>query len=109
MLRFLKVSGESLTPLYQDGDFVLVAKIPILYNSYHQGDFIAFHHEIYGTMIKQVDDISTDRERLRVTGTHDNSVDSTQFGAIHRNIIIGKVIWHIKRPYANKKRGNGSK
>ena len=109
MLRLLKVSGESLSPLYQDGDFVLVAKIPLLFNSIHRGDFIAFHHEIYGTMIKQVDDISTDREKLRVTGTHENSIDSTQFGAIHRDIIIGKVIWHIKRPYTNKEWENGSK
>ena len=97
MFRLLKVSGESLSPSYQDGDFVLVAKIPLFFNSIRRGDFIAFHHEIYGTMIKQVDDISPDREGLRVTGTHENSVDSTQFGAVHRNSVIGKVIWHIKK------------
>ena len=97
MFKLLKVSGESLLPLYQDGDFVLVAKIPLFFNAIRRGDFIAFHHDIYGTMIKQVDDISPDRERLRVTGLHENSVDSTQFGAVHRNSVIGKVIWHIKK------------
>lgn len=97
MLRLLKVSGESLSPVYQDGDFVLIAKIPLLFKEIHRGDVIAFHHEIYGTMIKQVDDISIDGERFIVTGTHENSVDSTQFGAISRDVIIGKVIWHIKR------------
>ena len=96
MLRLLKVSGESLSPVYQDGDFVLVAKIPLLFKSLHRGDIIAFHHEIYGTMIKQIDDISIDCDRFIVTGTHENSVDSTQFGAISRDVIIGKVIWgHI--------------
>ena len=102
MLRLLKVSGDSLSPEYQDGDFVLVAKIPLLFKSLHRGDVIAFHHDLYGTIIKQVDDISIDGERFIVTGTHENSVDSTQFGAISRDVIIGKVIWHIKRPNTNE-------
>ncbi|MCJ7662017.1 MAG: S26 family signal peptidase [Anaerolineales bacterium] len=109
MLRLLKVSGESLSPVYQDGDFVLIAKIPLLFKEIHRGDVIAFHHEIYGTMIKQVDDISIDGERFIVTGTHENSVDSTQFGAISRDVIIGKVIWHIKRQNTTEEWENYSK
>ena len=101
MLRLLKVSGESLSPVVQDGDFVLIAKIPFLFKSLHRGDVIAFHHKIYGTMIKQVDDISIDGERFIVTGNHENSVDSNQFGAISRDVIIGKVVWHIKRKKTN--------
>ena len=109
MLRLLKVSGESLSPEYQDGDFVLVAKIPLLFKSLHLGDVIAFHHDIYGTMIKQVEDISTDCQRFIVIGTHENSVDSTQFGTISRDVIIGKVIWHIKRKNTNEEWKNFSK
>ena len=98
MLRLLKVSGNSLSPVYQNGNFMLVAKIPLLFNNLHRGEVIAFHHDTYGTMIKLIDDISTDGERIGVTGFHQNSVDSTQFGPIGRDAVIGKVIWHIKKP-----------
>jgi signal peptidase I len=109
MLKLLKVSGESLAPVYQDGDFVLIAKIPLLFKELHRGDVIAFNHEVYGTMIKQVDEISIDGERFIVTGTHENSVDSFQFGAISRDVIIGKVIWHIRRQTTTEEWENYSK
>ena len=103
MLSLLKVSGDSLSPVYHDGDFVLVAKIPLLFKSLHRGDVVAFHHAVYGTMIKKIEEITPDGERILVTGTHHNSVDSTQFGPISRKTLIGKVIWHIKRPNPSKK------
>lgn len=96
MLRLLKVSGDSLSPVYKNGDFVLVAKIPLLFKSLQRGDMVAFHHNIYGTMIKQVEDISINGESIMVTGFNQYSVDSAQFGSISRDAIIGKVIWHIK-------------
>ena len=101
MLRLLKVSGDSLSPVYQNGDFVLVAKIPLFFKSLRRGDVVAFHHEIYGTMIKQIDNISIDGESIAVAGFHPNSVDRAQFGSISQDVIIGKVIWHIKRPTSN--------
>jgi signal peptidase I len=109
MLRLLKVSGDSLSPIYQNGDFVLVAKIPIFFNLLHRGDVVAFHHDIYGTMIKQIEDISIDGATIVVTGFHQNSVDSSQFGAISRDVIIGKVIWHIKRPNSTEEITNKHK
>lgn len=97
MLRLLKVSGDSLSPVFKNGDFVLVAKIPLLFKALHRGDIIAFHHDIYGTMIKQIEAVSINGESIRVTGFNQYSVDSTQFGSISRDAVIGKVIWHIKR------------
>ena len=101
MLRLLKVSGESLSPVVQDGDFVLIAKIPLLIKSLHRGDVIAFHHKIYGTMIKQVDDISIDGERFIVTGNHENSVDSNQFGAKCGFVYMVNVVGIIIRKKTN--------
>ena len=98
MFKLLKVSGDSLSPAYQDGDFVLVAKIPVIFNSLQHGDVIAFNHDILGTMIKQIDTISLDGKTITVIGTHPNSVDSTQFGPISHKTLIGKVIWHVQRP-----------
>lgn len=98
MLKMLKVSGESLAPEYREGDFVLIAKIPFLLNHLKAGDVVAFHHPVYGIMIKKIASITADGDEFFVVGTHENSVDSRQFGAIPQVDIFGKVIWHIRKP-----------
>jgi signal peptidase I len=97
MLKLLKVSGDSLQPLYQAGDFVLLFKIPSLFGMVKPGDVIVFRHEAYGVMIKMVECVVPDKDEIFVAGTHDDSVDSRRFGAISNKEVIGKVIWHIKR------------
>jgi len=100
MLKLLKVSGDSLLPAYQEGDFVLVCKIPFLFGAIKPGDVIVFRHQAYGTMIKAVQRVLADGDEIHVTGTHDRSVDSRRFGPINKKDVVGKVIWHIKRPGA---------
>ncbi len=98
MLRLLKVSGSSLSPTYQEGDFVLVAKIPSLFEAINRGDVFVFRHDTYGTMIKEVDHVSPNGDKIYVAGAHENSMDSKRFGPIRKGDLIGKVIWHIKKP-----------
>ncbi len=98
MLKLLKVSGNSLSPTYQDGDFVLASKIPYLFSSIREGDIIAFRHNAYGTMIKQVQSVSSNKDEIFVIGTQENSVDSRRFGAISSRNLLGKVIWHRRKP-----------
>jgi nickel-type superoxide dismutase maturation protease len=95
MFRLLKVRGHSLAPDYQNGDFVLVSKIPVFFNRLRIGDVIAFHHPGYGVMIKRISALSSDRKALSVVGSHPWSVDSRQFGPVDRTAVIGKVILHI--------------
>jgi nickel-type superoxide dismutase maturation protease len=97
MCGLLKVTGHSLSPLYEEGDFVLVIKTPFFLRSLKSGDIIVFHHPLYGTMIKQVDRISTDGDEICVIGTHPESTDSRQFGPVPRKDVVGKVIWHIRK------------
>jgi nickel-type superoxide dismutase maturation protease len=96
MLKLLRVSGLSMWPMYEDGDYVLVAS-PRLAGGIRPGDVVVFSHPAYGVMIKQVERIAPGGDDIYVLGTHDRSVDSRQFGAISRRAVIGKVIWHIKR------------
>jgi type IV secretory pathway protease TraF len=77
-----------------------VSKIPYLFSKSRQGDVIAFRHEAYGTMIKQVQAVSSDKDEIHVTGTQENSIDSRQFGPITTEAVLGKVIWHIRKPTA---------
>ncbi len=104
MLKIIRVTGNSLSPEFQEGDFVVLVTLawrslrnPFLFNSLKRGDVLVFRHNQYGTMIKKFDHFQGD-DQLYVTGTHPHSVDSTQFGPIEKETLIGKVLWHIPRP-----------
>jgi signal peptidase I len=98
MLRLIRVSGNSLLPEYEHGDFVLIAKIPFLIARPDKGDLIVFNQPGYGRLIKLVEQRLSDSRGYLVTGTQADSVDSRQFGAVKEKDILGKVIWHIRRP-----------
>ena len=83
-------------PDYKEGDFVVLAARSFLFNSLNPGDIVVFENELYGMMIKKVQ--SVDLDQIYVTGTHIHSVDSKQLGPIHRDRLLGKVIWHITGP-----------
>jgi len=101
ILNLLKVSGDSLVPVYQDGDFVLVSRIPYLFAAIRPGDVVVFRHERYGTLIKMVESLGVRGDEVNVVGTVPGSVDSTRFGPIPARKVLGKVIWHIRRPAAS--------
>jgi signal peptidase I len=48
MLRLFKVSGKSLEPIYQEGDFVVTSKIPFTFVPRAKGDFIVFGTHAWG-------------------------------------------------------------
>lgn len=95
MIQILKVTGESLSPFFVEGDFVVVSKIPFVLRKIKAGDIVVFRHPVYGTMIKKVAHISPDGDEIFVLGTHPESTDSRQFGPLRRRQLIGKVVWHI--------------
>jgi signal peptidase I len=96
MCRILRVTEHSLVPDYQEGDFVLVCKIPFFIRI-KPGDTVVFRHPHYGTMIKKVSAL-VPGDRLFVVGTGRYSVDSRRFGPVPRDSLIGRVIWHLRRP-----------
>jgi signal peptidase I len=102
MLKILRVEGDSLQPLFEEGDFVLVSKIPFLFTNLHSGDVIAFRHPVHGTLIKLIEKIDVGSKLISVVGTHPYSVDSRQFGPIHLSSVLGKVILRIPKPRSEK-------
>lgn len=97
LLWFVKVSGRSLYPAYQDGDFVIVSKIPILLHGIAPGDAVVFRRPREGVLIKLVDHLEDNGRLVYLIGLHPDSVDSRRFGAVPRSVILGKVIWHIPK------------
>jgi nickel-type superoxide dismutase maturation protease len=96
VFQILKVTGASLSPSFQEGDYVVVIKVPFLLSTLRSGNVIVFNQPQYGVMIKRIDDISPDGDHIFVLGSHPESTDSRQFGPISRSDVIGKVLWHIK-------------
>ncbi len=95
LLKIIKVSGHSLDPLYRDGDFVLVSKIPILLRGIRPGDTIVFQHPRLGQLIKLVERLEGGGASVFVVGLDTFSSDSRTFGAIPRRLVQGKVVWHF--------------
>jgi phage repressor protein C with HTH and peptisase S24 domain len=98
MLSLLKVAGDSLSPEYAEGDFVLIAKIPFWLSPIKPGDVIVFRHHAHGLMIKRVACLLPDGAEIEVIGAHPDSQDSRTFGPINRRLVVGKVIWRIRKP-----------
>jgi len=94
MLKIIKVTGESLSPDIQEGDYVLIGTCSFLF-PIKKGDTVVFVHPHYGRMIKKVTGIQKKPQTITVSGTHPQSVDSRDFGNISRALITGKVLLHI--------------
>ena len=77
---------------------MLVTKLPILFGWLKPGNHVVFEQPRYGVMIKRVASIELASDEIQVTGTDVDSIDSRHFGPISRTALVGKVIWHIKRP-----------
>jgi len=97
MLKVLKVIGTSLSPEFQDGDFVVIATSPLFLRQLKAGDVIVFQHTAYGTLIKKIGHTLTEKREYYVVGANDNSLDSRRLGPISHTKVTGKVIWHIKK------------
>jgi len=95
MLRILKVTGHSLAPAYQDGDFVLVMKY-FSGRFARAGDVVAFHQPGYGLLIKRVERQYSE-SAVWVLGNHPASVDSRFFGPVRVADLLGKVILHLRK------------
>lgn len=96
MLALIKVTGDSMLPVYKEGDFVVVTKIPLFLRCLRKGDVIVFTRSPYGILIKKIERIIS-HDEIYVTGTHGDSLDSHRIGPINKATIIGRVILHIPK------------
>jgi signal peptidase I len=98
MLRLIRVRGESMPPLLEEGDLILVLDWYWLMGRLRPGDLVVFQQPIYGTLVKQVERLIPQTAQLIVRGTRPVSVDSQEFGPIPFSSVLGKVVWRIRKP-----------
>jgi signal peptidase I len=100
MFRIIKVSGESMSPEFNDGDYVLLSRLPLILGMIKINSTLVFKSAEYGILIKKVSDIDRHKGTFFFTGINKNSLTSEKIGAIPRKSILGSVILHFKKPVA---------
>jgi len=90
MLQLFKISGDSLYPLYKDGQRVVCRKV-FRTTSVRVNDTVVFEKGDYGMMIKNVSTI--DKDNYYVKGTDPFSIDSRNFGYLKKSDIKYKVLF----------------
>lgn len=97
MFRIIKVEGESMSPDYNSGDYVLVSRFPLLLNCIRINTVAVFNSSKYGVMIKKVSEIDNAAKQYFFKGTNHMSITTEMIGAIDRKDIIGVVLLHFKK------------
>ena len=95
MIRLLKVTGESLSPFFDAGDYVLALERRLWRRPIRPGDVVIFRHPDYGTLIKRVERLEDEGALAFVIGANLLSTDSRTFGAIPIAWITDRVIWRV--------------
>ena len=97
MLRIHRVTGDSMSPDFQDGDYVVLATLPLFLKQLKVGDIIIFENKNYGTLIKRIASFDPVTAEAYVEGANPTSLDSRRLGTIRRDAIRGKVIAHFPK------------
>ena len=97
MLRIHKVTGDSMSPDFQDGDYVVLATLPFFLKRLKVGDTIIFENKNYGTLIKRIASFDSESAEAYVEGANPASLDSRRLGTVRRDAIRGKVIAHFPK------------
>jgi phage repressor protein C with HTH and peptisase S24 domain len=98
MIRILKVTGYSLSPSFLSGDYVIVRTSHNNPPAFAKGEIVVARHQALGLIIKQVRLDHPDTETLELEGTHSDSISSEKIGLVPYQDVVGKLLFHIKRP-----------
>ena len=98
MIKIIKVTGNSLSPFFFPGDYVITYLTPWTIKKLQSGDTIVFNHLDLGTLIKKITSINFRQQWVTVSGTHPDSIDPELIGPVRFQDVIGKVIFHINNP-----------
>ena len=92
MLKLVKVTGNSMSPTLEDGDYVLIRKLR-RQRKLTLGLIYVINHSELGRIIKRLSDMKHDR--CYFIGDNPSSTPSTVIGAVESSRVIGQVILAI--------------
>ncbi|WP_024954344.1 S24/S26 family peptidase [Sulfurospirillum arcachonense] len=94
MIKLFRIVGDSLYPLYKEGDLVVGIRVKFGLHVKPK-DIVTFTRKGVGVMIKQVRSI--ENSQVFVVGTTPHSVDSRVFGTIPLEEISYKILFRVPK------------
>ena len=91
------MTGNSLSPFFLPGDYVIILRTPRRFKNLSPGDFVVFNHSEYGRLIKQVIRNNPSGTYIETEGIHPDSISTQEIGRVHYENIIGKVYQKVRR------------
>lgn len=95
LFKIVRIRGDSLSPLYRDGDYVIASGQRSRLSRLRPGDVILFRQPGYGQLIKRIERIEPCGS-LFVLGSAPDSTDSRVFGPVPRSAVSGVVVAHFR-------------
>jgi phage repressor protein C with HTH and peptisase S24 domain len=86
-----------MSPLYNDGDYVITTSIPLLFNRIADKSVVVFKSPVYGILIKKVIRVDNKNGLFFVKGINPDSISSEKIGPVKKKEITGIVLFHIKK------------
>ncbi|WP_353405721.1 S24/S26 family peptidase [Pseudoteredinibacter isoporae] len=93
MLRLYKVTGDSMAPRFQSGDYLLLSTV---FFRLQNEDLLVYQHPAFGAIFKQVSGIENTGFQLR--SYNPAGISQEKIGLCNRDRIVGKMLWHFARP-----------
>ena len=93
MFSLFQVEGDSMSPIYTDGDYLLLRRF---FRRLRVGERVVVEHDTYGLIVKEIARVSSEKG-IQLTGTNVASVSSEKMGWCEHKQVIGKVVWLFKR------------
>ncbi|MBI4010015.1 MAG: signal peptidase I [Candidatus Aenigmarchaeota archaeon] len=96
-MRF-RIEDRSMEPTLKSGDYIIVNKLAYVFGKPSKGDVIVFKDpkEKNKFLVKRVSKIISNK--YFVVGDNKRySQDSRHFGPINKNLIVGKLLMHIRQ------------
>ena len=90
MLRIIRVSGLSMTPTLNDGDYIIITKP----RSIKPGFIYVLRHDRLGRMVKRLSRLESGF--CYWAGDSVESTASDKIGSTPKSLIIGQARWVIK-------------
>ena len=86
-----KVSGESMVPTYRHNQWLLIDKVSYKFRDPKENEIVVFRFE-QTELVKRVIKVTPEGKYWVEGDNKEASTDSREFGAIPKEVIVGKVI-----------------
>ena len=92
--KIIRVTGQSMSPYYKDGDYVVIYSMFLKLMLQENRD-IVFKHQRLGLLIKRISRVNFAKKTVSVFGTGYGSSSTQKIGDVEFQNIIGYVIFKV--------------